>query len=65
MKKDNLSEALFELKDRERKQRPKAQPGKQRIKRGRPKAFDSFHLFSTFLLAMGLALQIVAIVLYS
>ncbi|MDQ8204236.1 hypothetical protein [Pelagicoccus sp. SDUM812003] len=65
MKKDNLNEALFELKDRERGKKPKPSAKKPRVKRGRPKAFDSFYVFSTFLLAMGLALQVLAIVLYS
>lgn len=64
MPKDSLSEALFELKERERKSRRKA-PKKQRPKRGRPKAFDSFYFFSSILLLLGLALQLVAIALYS
>lgn len=64
MPKDSLSEALFELGDRKRgKPAKKRRPPK--AKRGRPKAFDSFYVFSVFLLALGLGLQLIAILLYS
>lgn len=64
MPKDSLSDALFELGDRKRGKPAKA-PRAPKPKRGRPKAFDSFYVFSTFLLALGLGLQVVAILLYS
>ncbi len=70
MAKDSLTSALFELKERER--RTRTRNGRRnrpnaatRPRRGRPKAFDSFYVFSITLLLFTLALQFVAIWLYA
>lgn len=66
MAKDSLSEAIFELKDRERKRRPA--PAARRApnpRRGRPKAFDPFYLFAQTLLGLSVFVQIAVIIIFA
>ncbi len=66
MPKDSLSEALFELKDRERKKSKAApRPAPPRPQRGRPKAFDAFYLFAQILLGMSVIAQLVVVALFA
>ncbi len=69
MAKDSLADAIFELKDRDRKakkaRRKKQHVALKKVGTERPKAFDSFHFFSLMLLAFGIALQFVALALYA
>lgn len=66
MPQDKLDHALFDARERRKRaaqrSRKSAAP---RPRRGRPRAFDTFHTLSIVLLALGLALQAFAIVYYS
>ena len=68
MPKDSLTDAIFELKERDRRTHrklPRQVARPNRPKRGRPKAFDSFYLFSLILLGLALILQVVAFILHA
>ncbi|EDY82706.1 hypothetical protein VDG1235_2329 [Verrucomicrobiia bacterium DG1235] len=65
MAKEDLSDALFGLKEVEKKRSPQKPSKRKPAKRGRPKAFDPFYLFCTILLVLGIGLQFVAIALYA
>lgn len=65
MAKDNLSGALFGLKEVEKKRSPNKALKKRPAKRGRPKAFDPFYLLCTILVVLAIALQLVAVALYA
>lgn len=65
MAKDKLDDALHGLKVIEKRRTATRQPKRIRPKRGRPKAFDPFYLFCIILAALGVALQFLAITVYS
>ena len=64
----NLSDAIFELKDKKRSSKPSPAP---KIRRPAPlpfskrRSFDTFYLFSVALLLLAIVVQIVAITIYS
>ena len=68
MPEETLSGALYSLKDRKPIGGPKGAPedtAKRTAPKAHPRAFDTFYAFGLMLLALGIALQVIAVILYS
>ena len=68
MPKRNLSDAIFEVKDKQRASKPASRSKDNKLQNPsliKGRAFDTFYLFGFALLVLAIIVQIVALVTYS